>query len=775
MRRPLSIVFFIVSLSTASFAQKRYTLSGTLTDAASGETLIGATVKLKELPLSGSSSNAYGFYSIAAPEGRYVVIASYVGYKNYTDTITLQKDQSLHIALQSQSMLEEVVVSLNRRNNNNVASPQMGVEKLNMAQINQLPVVLGEQDVLKSITLMPGIKTSGEGNTGFYVRGGSSDQNLILLDEATVYNASHLLGFFSTFNSDAIKDVSIYKGGMPAEYGGRLSSVLDVKMNEGNNKKITVQGGIGMIASRIKVEGPLVKDKGSFMVSARRTYADLFLKASSDTTINKSTLYFYDINAKANYRFNDKNAIFLSGYFGKDVLGLKDIFGTNWGNATATLRFNHVFNSKLFSNTSLIYSNYNYVIEGLDREDGFKATSKIMDLNAKQDFQYYAAYNHTLKFGVHGTRHDIAPGDITTTASSSFNDKHVEHRYGYELAAYASDEWKVNSRLSMMYGVRLSSMLLVGPGTYSTYDAAGHITSSQKYSSGEVVKNYLNLEPRFSMSYLLNEQQSIKASYNRNTQNIHLLTNSTSSSPTDLYVMSSNNIKPEIADQFSAGYFRNFKDNTYEFSTEIYYKDLKNQIDYKDAAQLLVNENVESQLLYGVGRAYGAEFFFKKKYGKLNGWIGYTLSKTERKFDGINGGRYYPSSHDRTHDLSIVAIYKYNDQWTFSSNFVYGTGKAVTYPTGKYNVGGNTTYSYSDRNAYRQPATHRLDIAATYEGKNNGRYSSSWTFGVYNVYANKDPYRIAFRDSKKVPNATEAVQTSIFGVPIPSVTWNFKF
>lgn len=775
MRRPLSIVFFIVSLSTASFAQKRYTLSGTLTDAASGETLIGATVKLKELPLSGSSSNAYGFYSIAAPEGRYVVMASYVGYKNYTDTITLKKDQTLQIALQSQSMLEEVVVSLNRRNNNNVASPQMGVEKLNMAQINQLPVVLGEQDVLKSITLMPGIKTSGEGNTGFYVRGGSSDQNLILLDEATVYNASHLLGFFSTFNSDAIKDVSIFKGGMPAEYGGRLSSVLDVKMNEGNNKKITVQGGIGMIASRLKVEGPLVKDKGSFMISARRTYADLFLKASSDTTLNKSTLYFYDINAKANYRFNEKNALFLSGYFGKDVLGLKDIFGTNWGNATATLRFNHVFNSKLFSNTSLIYSNYNYVIEGLDREDGFKATSKIMDLNAKQDFQYYAAYNHTLKFGVHGTRHDIAPGDITTTASSSFNDKHVEHRYGYELAAYASDEWKVNSRLSMMYGVRLSSMLLVGPGTYSTYDAAGHVTSSKKYSSGEVVKNYLNLEPRFSMSYLLNEQQSIKASYNRNTQNIHLLTNSTSSSPTDLYVMSSNNIKPEIADQFSAGYFRNFKDNTYEFSTEIYYKDLKNQIDYKDAAQLLVNENVESQLLYGVGRAYGAEFFFKKKYGRLNGWIGYTLSKTERKFDGINGGRYYPSSHDRTHDLSIVAIYKYNDQWTFSSNFVYGTGKAVTYPTGKYNIGGNTTYSYSDRNAYRQPATHRLDIAATYEGKNTGRYSSSWTFGVYNVYANKDPYRIAFRDSKKVPNATEAVQTSIFGVPIPSVTWNFKF
>jgi len=775
MRRSLPFVLFFVSLSTVSVAQKKWTLSGTLTDVSTGETLIGATVRLQELPQSGSSSNAYGFYSLAAPEGRYIVIGSYIGYQTYTDTLTLTKDQNLHIALRSQTALEEVVVSVNRRNNKNVSSPQMGMEKLNMTQINQLPVVLGEQDVLKSITLMPGIKTSGEGNTGFYVRGGGSDQNLILLDEATVYNASHLLGFFSTFNSDAIKDVSIFKGGMPAEYGGRLSSVLDVKMNDGNNKKLTVQGGIGMIASRIKVEGPIVKDKGSFMISARRTYADLFLKASSDTTINKSTLFFYDINAKANYRFNDKNAIFLSGYFGKDVLGLQDIFGTNWGNATGTLRFNHVFSNKLFSNTSLIYSNYNYVIEGLDRNDGFKATSKIMDWNVKQDFQYYPVYNHSIKFGLQGTRHDIAPGDITTTASSSFNNTHVEHRYGYEMAAYIGDEWKVNSKLSMMYGLRLSSMLLVGPGTYSSYNNAGQIIESKKYNSGEVVKNYLNLEPRFSMSYLLNEEQSIKASYNRNTQNIHLLTNSTSSSPTDLYVMSSPNIKPEIADQFSAGYFRNFNNNSYEFSTELYYKNLQNQIDYKDGAQLLVNQDIESQLLYGVGRAYGAEFFLKKKYGKLNGWIGYTLSKTERKFDEINAGNYFPSTHDRTHDLSIVAIYKFNDQWTFSSNFVYGTGKAVTYPTGKYEIGGNTSYSYSSRNAYRQPSSHRLDIAATFEGKPGKYYTSSWTFGIYNVYANKDPYRITFRDSKKVPNATEAVQTSIFGVPIPSITWNFKF
>ena len=775
MVKSISFLFLLVSLTHLSFAQKRYTISGTITDVSTGETLIGASIKLRELTQTGSSSNAYGFYSIAAPEGRYLLEGSYVGYKTYTDTISLDKDRVLNIALQSEAMLDEVVISSNRKSNKNISTAQMGVEKLNMTQINQLPVVLGEKDVLKSITLMPGIKSSGEGNTGFYVRGGGSDQNLILLDEATVYNASHLLGFFSTFNSDAIKDVSIYKGGMPPEYGGRLSSVLDVKMNEGNNKKITVQGGIGMIASRIKVEGPLIKDKGSFMVSARRTYADLFLKASSDTAINKSSLYFYDINAKVNYRFNDKNAIYLSGYFGKDVLGLKDIFGTNWGNATGTLRFNHVFSSKLFSNTSLIYSNYKYVVEGLDRNDGFKATSKITDLNFKQDFQYYAAYNHALKFGIQAARHDIAPGDITTTASSSFNNKHVEHRYGYEMAAYAGDEWKVTNKLSMMYGLRLTSMLLVGPGTFSSYDANGNKTTSTNYRSGEIVKNYLHLEPRFSASYMLNEQHSIKASYNRNTQNIHLLTNSTSASPTDLYVMSSNNIKPQIVNQFSTGYFRNFRDNTYEFSAELYYKNLQNQIDYKDGAQLLVNQDVESQLLFGEGRAYGVELFLKKRYGKFNGWVGYTLSKTERKFDGINDGKYYPATHDRTHDLSLVAIYKLNEQWNFSSNFVYGTGKAVTYPTGKYNVGGNTTFSYSERNAYRQPSTHRLDIAATYEGKPGKYFQSSWTFGVYNVYAHKDPYQITFRDSKKMPNTTEALQTSIFGVPIPSVTWNFKF
>lgn len=771
----LLFLFFFLLMANTSFAQKKYTVSGTIKDEATGEQLIGATIRIKEIPQSGTTTNSYGFYSISAPEGEYTLLYTYVGNEPVAHRISLHKNQSLNVSLPLKSSLKEVTISADKPNNDQVTSPQMGLEKLNMAQINDVPVLLGEKDILKTISLLPGVKSAGEGNTGFYVRGGASDQNLILLDEATVYNASHLFGFFSTFNSDAVKDVSLYKGGMPAEYGGRLSSVLDIKMNEGNNKDFTVQGGLGLISSRIKVEGPIVKDKGSFMVSARRTYIDLFLKASSDSTLKGSTLYFYDINAKANYHFNDKNAVYLSGYFGKDVLGLKNTFGTNWGNSTGTVRFNHLFNNKLFSNTSLIYSNYNYVVQSFSSDNSFKATSKITDINLKEDLQYSAGNNHTLKFGFNILHHSISPGDITTTATSSFNSKSVEKRYGFENAVYLSDEWKASNKLTLLYGLRLSEMSLLGPGTFKSYDAAGNTLTSSTYTTSKSVKNYFYPEPRFSASYTINDENSIKASYNRNTQNIHLLSNSTSSSPTDLYVMSSNNIKPEIADQVSTGYFKNFKDNTYEFSAEVYYKWLQNQIDYKDGAQLIVNQDVESQLTYGSGRAYGLELFLKKKYGRFNGWAGYTLSRTERKFDAINNGNYYPARQDRTHDISIVGIYQLNKRWTFSGAFIYGTGNAVTYPTGKYNIGGLTTYSYSERNGYRQPSTNRLDIGATLEGKEHKKYHSSWTFGIYNVYAHRNPYIISFRDSKTVPNTTEAVETSIFATRIPSVTWNFKF
>jgi len=769
------LFIFLLLVTIPVFAQKKFTVSGTIDDAATGEKLIGATVKIKEQPQDGTITNAYGFYSISVPAGDYTLVYTYIGYGTIEKQVSLHESQAINIGLQPKNELNEVVIRSNKPNNDNVTSPQMGQEKLNMAQINNVPVLLGEKDILKTISLLPGIKSAGEGNTGFYVRGGASDQNLILLDEATVYNASHFFGFFSTFNSDAIKDVSIYKGGMPAEYGGRLSSVLDVKMNEGNNKYYTVQGGIGLISSRLKVEGPIVKDKGSFMISARRTYIDVFLHASSDSTLKGSSLYFYDLNAKANYHFDDKNAIYISGYFGKDILLLKNTFGTNWGNSTGTIRFNHLFNNRLFSNTSLVFSNYNYTIQDFQSDNYFKATSQITDVNFKEDLQYSMATNHTLKFGLNILHHTIEPGSITTNSTSNFNNESVEERYGYENAAYISDEWRLNNKLTLLYGIRLSGLFLLGPGTFKTYDAAGNALTTQTFASGTLVKDFLNIEPRFSASYLLSENSSIKASYSRNTQNIHLLSNSTSSTPTDLYVLSSNNIKPEIADQVSTGYFTNFEDNTYEFSAEIYYKWLQNQIDYKDGAQLIVNPDVESLLTYGTGRAYGMELFLKKKFGRFNGWIGYTLSRTELKFAAINNGGYFPATQDRTHDISIVGIYQLNKRWSFSSDFVYGTGNAVTFPTGKYQVGGLTTFSYSSRNGYRMPSSNRLDIGATLEGKEHKKYHSSWTFGIYNVYAHRDPYIITFRDSKTVPNTTEAVETSIFATRIPSVTWNFKF
>ena len=768
------LTLFLAFTFLQLFAQKRFNISGTIKDATTGEQLIGASLRIVQMPQRGTTTNNYGFYSISVPEGDYTLEFSYIGYNKFTQTVSLHHNQTLNISLTPKSSLQEVVISSNKPNNYNVLSPQMGVESLNMQQINSVPVVLGEKDLLKTLSLLPGVQSASEGNTGFYVRGGGADQNLILLDEATVYNASHLFGFFSTFNSDAIRDVTLYKGGMPSQYGGRLSSVLDIRMAEGNNKEYIVQGGLGLISSRLMVEGPLVKDKGSFMVSARRTYIDFFLKHAKDSTLKGSSLYFYDLNAKANYHFDDKNAVYISGYFGKDVLGLKDQFGTNWGNATGTLRYNHIFSNRLFSNTSMVYSHYSYLIQSFVTNSDFTATSKINDFNLKEDLQYNAS-DHQLKFGLNFLHHTLTPGDITSSANSNINSKTIEKRYGWENAAYVNDEWKVTDKLTLLYGLRLSQMLLLGPGTFKSYDNNGNATTSNTYSSGSVVKSYLNLEPRLSASYTLNDVSSVKASYNHNTQNIHLLSNSSSSNPTNVYVMSSNNIKPEIADQVATGYFRNFKENTYEFSAEVYYKWMQNQIDYRNGARLIANQDVESQLLYGTGRSYGLELFLKKKYGRFNGWIGYTLSKTERKINGINNDQWYPATQDRTHDISIVGIYQLNKRWSLSSDFVYGTGNAVTYPTGKYEIGGLTTFSYSARNSYRMPSTNRLDIGAILEGKQHKKYHSSWTFGIYNVYSHRNPYSITFRDSKTVPNSTEAVETSIFGTAIPSVTWNFKF
>lgn len=775
MRIKFYLLFFLlISINQFSFAQKKFNISGTIRDAASGETLIGATVKLSGKTSAATLTNDYGYFALTQPEGDYTVIISYAGYQSVSKTINLNKDTKLNEELKSANDLAEVTVSANNRKNENVKSAQMGLERVDMKSLNSIPVLLGEKDVLKTIQLLPGVKSGGEGNTGFYVRGGAADQNLIILDEAVVYNSSHLLGFFSTFNADAIKDVSLYKGGMPAQYGGRLSSVLDVKMDDGNNKEFKFQGGIGLIASRLKAEGPIVKDKGSFMVSFRRTYIDLFLRASPDSAINGSTLNFYDINAKANYKIDDKNTIYLSGYFGKDNIGVKDLFENNWGNVTTTLRLNHIFSDRLFSNTSLIYNNYNYTVRLLNDVTNFKATSLVRDFNFKQDFQYFSN-KHIVRFGLNATHHRISPIDIeSTTPQSQVNSLTQEKRYGLESAVYVSDEWAVTEKLNLLYGVRLAAFSLLGPGNFSNYDASGNILTTENVASGKFYKNYLNLEPRLSLSYLFNDENSIKASYNRNTQNIHILTNATSSSPTDQYVLSSNNIKPEIADQVSMGYFKNIDENNYEFSGEVYYKWLQNQIDYKNAAQLLANSNVESELLYGTGRAYGLELFFKKKFGKLNGWVGYTLSRTERKFAELNNGNYFPARQDRTHDVSLVGIYNLNKRWTFSSSFIYSTGNAVTFPAGKYRINNQTVYYYTERNAGRMPYNMRLDVSATLEGKNTGRFQSSWNFGVYNLLARKNPYSIEFINDPNNPGATVAEQTSLFGL-IPSVTWNFKF
>lgn len=764
--------FCLLFLVKNASAQKNFILNGVLKDAENGETLIGASVKVTGLTANGTITNAYGFYSLSLPPGNYKVVFSYVGYQTIINNLNLNRDSTLNIDIISSNQLSEVIVNAEQKNDN-VVNPQMGVQKLDVKELRNIPVLFGERDILKTLQLLPGIKSAGEGNSGFYVRGGATDQNLILLDEAPVYNASHLLGFFSTFNSDAIKDVTVYKGGMPAQYGGRLSSVLDIKMNDGNKKDYTLEGGIGLISSRLKVEGPFQKDKSSFMISGRRTYADAFLAFSSDSSLKDNTLYFYDLNAKANFKLDDKNVIYLSGYFGRDRLGLSNTFGFEWGNATGTLRWNHLFSNRLFSNTSLIYSNYNYIIENFLEDNNFKVNSSIKDYNLKQDFQY-AANNHQLRFGLNAIHHTIAPGKLTSIGNSSVNQTTIENRKGVEIAAYISDEVKFNEKINLVYGARLSNFSLLGPGLFKTYDSEGMIVDSTRFSNGELVKSYLNIEPRISASFQLNSTKAIKASYTRNTQNLHLMSNSTSTSPTDLYIMNSNNTKPEIADQLALGYFANFKENTYEFSAEVYYKSMQNQIEYRNGTDLRGNRNVEADLLYGDGRAYGIELFLKKRFGDFNGWIGYTLAKTERKFDQINDGEWFDAKQDRTHDLSLVGIYQASKRWTFSSTFVYSTGSAVTFPSGKYQLSGSTVFYYTEKNGYRTPAYHRMDVSATLEGKPGKKYQSSWSFSIYNLYARKNVFSIDFREDPNNANKTQAVRTSLFGI-IPSVTWNFKF
>lgn len=750
------------------YAQQKYTVSGTVKDETTGETLTGISIYTFNYLEMGTSSNSYGFYSLTLPEGDYDLIFSAIGYEADTVRITLKSNMKLDKSLSEDHFeLQEVVISVNNKGNS-IRKANIGLEKINVKEVENLPVIFGEKDILKTIQLMPGVKSAGEGNSGFFVRGGGTDQNLILLDEAPVYNASHLFGFFSTFNSDALKDVEIIKGNSPAQYGGRLSSVLDVVMKEGNNQKYTVSGGLGLISSKLSVEGPIQKGKSSFIVSGRRTYADLFLRATEDFKDN--SLYFYDLNAKANIWINESNRLFFSGYFGRDVLGFGDTFGAEWGNGTGTIRWNSLVSPKLFSNTSLIYSNYDYDINLHSGSSEFNVNSTIRDWNLKQDFEYTLNYKHKIRFGFNNIYHTIIPrrfeGDIVI-------DGEKNNRYGLENAIYFNNTHQVLGNLTIDYGLRISSYSLIGEDTYNVYDN-GTLTDRIYLANGEFGKTYYNLEPRLQFSYMLSNRNSIKGGYARNTQNLHLLTNSTSSSPIDQWVGSSYNIKPEISDQVSLGYFHNFSNNKYQLSVEGYYKDLKNQIDYKNGADLVSVDDVESELLFGKGRAYGAELMLKKTTGRLTGWIGYTLSRTEKKIDGINNNDWYLARQDRTHDLSVVAMYELNDRWSLSGVFVYNTGNAVTFPSGKYNMEGTSVFYYTERNGYRMPAYHRLDLGATYTKPHQGRFESSWNFGIYNSYGRENAYTITFEDHPDDPTRTRVLQTSLFRW-VPSITYNFKF
>lgn len=773
-RISILLILSLICGAIQSQAQNKFILSGHVVDAQNGEEVIGATVVLKDKKTYGARTNAYGFYSITLEAGTHTLFIRSVGFETTELTVTLTENKNQEIKLSSKKSELKKVVIKGRKDNDQITSTEMGVEKLDMKMVNKIPVLFGERDILKTIQLLPGVKSAGEGNSGFFVRGGSADQNLVLLDEAPVYNASHLLGFFSVFNSDAIKDVKLYKGTAPAPYGGRLSSVLDVKMKDGNNQNYSVSGGVGLIASRLNIEGPLVKDKGSFLVSARRTYADVFTAFAKDTNVQKAKLYFYDFNAKANYKFDEKNRVYLSGYFGKDVLGFGDAFGIDWGNATGTLRWNHIFNQKLFSNTSLIFSNFNYNIGIKFGSAEFNIRSRIRDWNLKQDFQYFANEKSEFKFGVNSIYHNIVPGVVSIQTDDEDFNLELTNKFGWENAAYASHKYKFNEAFNIEYGLRLSSWSNLGAGTFYSYNDDGSKADSTKLSKGEIGTTYFNLEPRLVANYTIDDANSIKASYTRNTQNLHLLSNSNAGSPTDLWIGSSNNVKPEIADQVAIGYFKNFRNNTYEVSAEIYYKYMQNQIDYKPGAQILLNENVESQLLFGHGRAYGLELFAKKKYGRLNGWIGYTLSKTERKIDGINNFEYYNAKQDRTHEVSVVGIYEISKKLTFSSSWVYYTGNAITYPRGKYEIDGETYFYYSERNADRMPDYHRLDLGLTWTRKKTDRKESSWNFSIYNAYNRDNAYSIDFQENPENVQQTQAVQTTLFKI-IPSISYNFKF
>ena len=786
-QKVLLMLFFLTT--TLVFSQEKFTLSGTISDSKTNETLIGVNVFCAEYKV-GIITNEYGFYSITLPKGDYKIQISYLGYLSVTETIVLTQNIKKNFALtETGQQLDEVIIT--EKTATNIRRPEMSVNKLSIGTIKKIPVVLGEVDIIKALLMLPGVTNAGEGQSGFNVRGGGADQNLILLDEATIFNSSHLFGLFSVFNPDAIKDLKLYKGGIPARFGGRVSSVLDIYQKDGNSNKFSMNGGVGIISSRILAEGPIVKNRGSFLFAGRASYAHLFLKLTN----NKNSAYFYDLNTKMNYKVNQNNNLFLSGYFGRDVFSLSNSFVNTYGSATLNLRWNHLFSDKLFSNLSLIYSDYYY---GLNLNLlGFLWNSGIKNYNIKYDFKHYVTDKIKLNYGINTIYYAFNPGTIEpSNATSGINYKQLEKKYAFEPSIYFDAEQKISNDLSLSYGLRYSMFYRLGSSTVNLYNNNQAVVFNQElqiyekatpigstyFGGNKVIESFNNFEPRFAASYQLNANESVKASYNRMTQYLQLISNTASPTPLDVWTPSDNYIKPQILDQVALGYFRNFNDDKYSLEVETFYKKIKNRIDYIDGANLIANEAIEQVILNGEMRAYGLEVLLRKNTGKLNGWISYTLSKSEQRTPGrnateigINNGNWYHSGYDKLHNLSVTSSYTFNSKWTFGANFVLQSGQPVTFPDGQYQYEGITIPSYGTRNGNRLPAYHHLDFSATYVPKPNKKkgWQSEWVFSIYNAYGRKNAASISFRQNE-TKGVNEAIRLSIFGV-VPGISYNFKF
>lgn len=796
----LLLLFFIFFTSFAPLAQQKSTISGYLTDAKSGEALIGAKVYIPSLKV-GAETNTYGFYSLTVEKGTYTIEFRFSGMSNYSKEFDLSQDVSFNYEMGStEKQLQEVVVSAKK--GENINSTKIGQIELDVEKIKTLPAFMGEVDIIKTIQLLPGVSSVSEGGQGFYVRGGGPDQNLVLLDEGVVYNAAHLFGFFSVFNADAVKSVNLIKGGMPANYGGRMASVLEVNMNEGNNKKFKVKGGLGVISSRITVEGPLKKDKGSFIVSGRRTYIDLIMKAAipDSSPFAGSGYYFYDLNLKLNYRLGPKDRIFLSGYYGKDqfTFGSKeDDFKVEmpWGNGIAAFRWNHQFSNKLFMNVITTFSDYQFSFGSAQDEFQIKLKSGVRDLTGKVDFSYYPSTRHKVKFGVETVYHTFNPSSVSAQSQDVvFDTGTPEMLYSFESAIYAMDEFDVTEKLKINAGLRYSMFQHVGPFTRYVKGDISTPDTSFTYSNGDIVKFYDGLEPRFSGRWLLNDNNSIKFGYSYNYQYVHLTSLSAVSLPTDIWYPSTDKAKPQKGWQGTVGYFRNFFKNQYEGSVEVYYKGMKNLIEFKEGALPgdNLNDNTDNLLVFGEGWAYGIEFFFKKSVGKLTGWIGYTWAKTERKFPDLNNGNVFPAKYDRRHDLTVVAGYKLNDRLTFGASFIYATGNTLTLPSSWYVQEQNLLFNYGARNSTRMAPYHRLDLSVTlYDKAFKKKYDeatgetiqvkknfrSNWSLSCYNVYNRANPFFLYVDNDGDFLNGNFKItvkQVTLFPI-IPSLTWNFEF